>query len=128
MTLLDLRPEDAFARCHLRSAHNVPLPDTPEDFFGDAGEVRKRWHEVTGALKGEAWLWEGGSASDGEPVLVLCSDGDTGRMAAAALRARGREAYCVEGGFRALVKTLRAGIVKGKEQVLPDAALDAISW
>lgn len=44
------------------------------------------------------WVW----GNEG-PVVVVCGDGDTGKMGAAMLRARGREAFCVEGGYDALV-------------------------
>lgn len=38
-------------------------------------------------------------------VLFVCLDGDTGKMAAAMLRARwGEEAFCIEGGFSSLFR------------------------
>lgn len=86
-----------FAASHIRDSHNIPLALTMEDFFGDAKGVEQRWHELRQALDGEAWLRE----VDGK-VLVLCADGDSSRMATSMLRARGREAFCVDGGYSAL--------------------------
>jgi len=40
------------------------------------------------------------------PVIVLCSDGDSGKMATSILRGKGQEAYCVEGGYRELLQYL----------------------
>ncbi|KAI1908921.1 hypothetical protein LOZ61_005334 [Ophidiomyces ophidiicola] len=122
ITVVDIRPTDAFACSHLPGSRNIPLPETEEDFYGKAEAVQRRWNELKQAFDGETWLWkvsihEGQkySGQDGMsdppgpgPVLVVCTDGDSGRMAAAMLRAKGREAFCVEGGYGALAQHLAA--------------------
>lgn len=82
------------------------------DLFGDAEAVQQRWAELKAATATQSWLGLGHDDDDGEgepaAVLVLSGDGDSesGRMAAAMLRARGREVYCVEGGYAALSEYL----------------------
>lgn len=68
-----------------------------QDFFADANAIEKRWVELRTALEGEEWTWR-----NGRRILVLCADGDSARMATAMLRAKGKEAVCVEGGHPAL--------------------------
>lgn len=41
----------------------------------------------------------GGKYNSASKILLVCTHGDTSRMATAMLRARGIEAYCVKGGF-----------------------------
>jgi rhodanese-related sulfurtransferase len=100
--ILDLRPKDMYAASHLRGSHNISLPLTPGDFFHDVEAVERRWGELAAALMRGSWTW-----TDYRKVLVLCADGDSGRMAAAILRAKGCEALCVEGGFPALCQQLQ---------------------
>lgn len=120
-TVVDIRPARGFYESHVRLSHNCPLPEAPTDLFGDAHAVEKRWRELQGAVEGDAWphIPHGrGSATKlahadptltGSPpgwgsgqVIVLCSDGESGKMAASILRSRGQEAYCVEGGYNEL--------------------------
>jgi rhodanese-related sulfurtransferase len=96
-TIVDFRPSTEFNSNHIRGSRSIPLPSTKRDFYADASAVEKRWRELTEAFEHEAWVYKGEG-----PVLALCGDGDTGRMATSILRARGREAFCVEGGFEAL--------------------------
>lgn len=53
--------------------------------------------ELRAALEGEGWMWE-----DNRQILVVCADGDSSKMAVAMLRAKGKEALCIEGGYPAL--------------------------
>jgi rhodanese-related sulfurtransferase len=105
VAVIDLRPSGMFAASHVRGSHNIPLALSQKDLFGDAKRVEQRWAELRQSLDGDAWVWrvEG-------TVLVLCADGDSSRMATAMLRARGREALCVEGGFSALYAHLKAEV------------------
>jgi rhodanese-related sulfurtransferase len=97
LAVLDLRPSDKFLVSHIRDSHNIPLQLSQEDLFGDARALEHRWAELRQSLDGDAWVWE----VEGK-VLVLCADGDSSRLATSILRARGREALCVEGGYPAL--------------------------
>lgn len=99
VTVLDLRPMNMYAAAHIRDSRNVAVSLAPDDFFGDAKAVEQRWMELRAALESEACTW-----SSPRKVLLLCADGDSSRMAAAILRAKGFEALCVDGGFPALVE------------------------
>ncbi|KAF2793166.1 tryptophan synthase beta subunit-like PLP-dependent enzyme [Melanomma pulvis-pyrius CBS 109.77] len=101
ITVLDLRPRDIYAASHLCGSRNVPLPPAQKDFFGDARALEQRWAEMKEAVEREDWIW-----ADGRSILVLCADGDSGRMATAMLRAKGCEAMCVEGGYPAMFEYL----------------------
>lgn len=107
------------------NACNAPLSDTPEDFYGDTGAIRKRWEELKGMMDEQSWLWwekvrevklneDEGEKRNRAPVLVLCMDGDIGRMATAMLRAKGREAFCVEGGSGPLCSYLKGECSMGQ--------------
>jgi hypothetical protein len=56
----------------------------------------------------EAFEREDWALADGRMVLVLCENGDSGRMATAMLRAKGCEAMCVDGGYPAVSEYLSA--------------------
>ncbi|KAJ5652108.1 hypothetical protein N7507_009534 [Penicillium longicatenatum] len=88
----------AFSEGHVKTSQSLPLSETIDDFFGDSNAVRKRWLELTDLLTREPWLLEKASGA----MLIVCTEGDTGRMAASMLRARGREAFSLEGGFEAI--------------------------
>ena len=103
MTILDLRPRNAFVVSHLCGSMNIPLLPTCDSFFGNASAVEKRWLEMREAFEREDW-----ALADSRKVLILCEDGDSGRMATAMLRAKGCEATCVEGGYPAVSEYLRA--------------------
>jgi rhodanese-related sulfurtransferase len=98
LTLIDLRPKTAFSEGHVKTSQSLPLSETIDDFFGDSYAVKKRWLELTDLLAREPWLLEKASGT----ILIVCTEGDTGRMAASMLRARGREAFSLEGGFEAI--------------------------
>ncbi|KAK3332273.1 tryptophan synthase beta subunit-like PLP-dependent enzyme [Cercophora scortea] len=107
--LIDLRPRQAFLASHVRGSRNLALPDTREDFYGSAAAVEGRWDELNEVLDAERGTWAGEFAADrsGSRVLVVCTDGDSSRMATSILRARGHEAVCVEGGYTALAEGIR---------------------
>ncbi|KAF2000906.1 cysteine synthase B [Amniculicola lignicola CBS 123094] len=107
LIVLDLRPLDDYTASHVTGSRNNPLRNAREDFFSDADAVEERWHEMRHALESEEWSWR-----NGKTVLVLCSDGDSGRMATAILRAKGCDAFCVEGGYPALTDNLGDGGTK----------------
>ncbi|KAF7585768.1 hypothetical protein BBP40_010141, partial [Aspergillus hancockii] len=104
LVLVDLRPESAFAEGHIKTSQNLPLSETIDDFFGDSHAVQKRWLELTDLLAREQWLLERTPETQTRfgPVLIVCAEGDTGRMAVSMLRARGRVAFSLEGGFEAI--------------------------
>ncbi|KAK1826971.1 cysteine synthase [Podospora conica] len=99
--IVDIRPRESYVRSHVRGAWNVPLAVPPTDFFGDAKVVEQRWWEMRGAIDGP--LWPGPDEMQERQVLVLCGNGELGRMGVAMLRARGVEAFSVEGGYDALL-------------------------
>ncbi|KAK0654922.1 tryptophan synthase beta subunit-like PLP-dependent enzyme [Cercophora newfieldiana] len=106
--IIDIRPQEAYTRSHMHNAWNIPLTPEPQDLFGDAQAVEARWREMRDVIEGPLWptslarVEEGeGGRGRGTKVLVLCGNGDSSRMMVAMLRARGVEAFSVEGGYEA---------------------------
>ncbi|KAK0701388.1 tryptophan synthase beta subunit-like PLP-dependent enzyme [Apiosordaria backusii] len=110
--VIDVRPRAEFVKSHLRNAVNIPLSATQEDFYGDPEAVCERWKEMNGAFK-EAGLLEHKEDDDERKTVVVCLDGDSGKMAASMLRGaskkagRQREVFCADGGWGLLESWLR---------------------
>lgn len=110
--LIDLRPSESYARSHVRGAWNVPLTEPPTNLFGDAKTVEERWWELRRAV--DEPLWPGPGELQERRVLVVCGDGQSARMAVAMLRARGLEAFSVEGGYGGLLCGSCRGVGDGE--------------
>lgn len=100
--LVDIRPQQDYAKGHVRAARSIPLSATDVSFSGDARAVEERWREISSAINGPVW-----PEIPTEPphqLLIMCGDsGQSGRMAVAILRAKGVDAFSIEGGYDALV-------------------------
>ncbi|KJZ71534.1 hypothetical protein HIM_09072 [Hirsutella minnesotensis 3608] len=108
-TVIDFRSEAEFRQSHLQRSINLPLPDRSDDLFASPGEVHQRWTELTELFEEQKCFhpsWP--NATDGK-ILLVCTHGDTSRMATAMLRARGRDAYCVKGGFQTFISSFDGG-------------------
>jgi len=116
LAVVDIRPAGSFTELHINGACNIPLSDTEHDLFGSPDAVEKRWRELKGSMESGVWpllhqhhhqteptIMAGKRAATTASVLVVCTDGDSSRMACSMLRGRGVKAYCVNGGFSALV-------------------------
>lgn len=107
--LIDLRTTADFALWHLPDAVNLPLLSlssaTPSP-FSDASTLERQWRELETLFQHQAL--EGGSiptpSLSSKRVFLICYDGDTVRVAASVLRAKGIEANSVRGGFQVLAR------------------------
>lgn len=108
-SVIDLRTPEEFAVSHLPGAVNIHLksliPNQPSP-FADSHVFAAQWKELE-ALFGGGCL---DTASDlakelslKKKVLLVCDGGDTARVAASILRAKGANAECMKGGMKALV-------------------------
>ncbi|KAK4661076.1 hypothetical protein QC762_0025570 [Podospora pseudocomata] len=110
--VIDVRPRAEFVKSHLRNAVNIPLSATKEDFYGDPQAVYERWKEMNAAFK-EAGVLDHRDEDDERQTLVVCLDGDSGKMAASMLRGaskkigKKREVFCTDGGWGVLEGWLR---------------------
>lgn len=106
---IDLRSPEDFEDCHVQGSFSSPLDgltlkSTSAFEFGepeiliDQSKKLKAKIEDSGVSK---WL-----SAAANPLLVLDYDGNTSRVMAAALRARGFEAYSFKGGMSGLAKWL----------------------
>ncbi|KAL1988614.1 hypothetical protein VTN96DRAFT_9009 [Rasamsonia emersonii] len=110
-SVIDLRQAADFETWHLPDAVNLPLrsldADTASPFF-DPVVLEAQWRELDSLFgSGSPAL----SAVSGRRILLVCYGGDTARVAASVLRARGVEAYSVRGGYRALDQQQKKGTV-----------------
>jgi rhodanese-related sulfurtransferase len=103
VVIVDIRPREAYSKGHVHAALNIALSSAPDELYGDAQAVENRWHEMWESINGPLSLWPQRSNKKLLEVLVLCNNGDSGRMAVSILRAKGLEAFTIEGGYDALV-------------------------
>ena len=121
--LLDLRQSGDFAAAHVRGSHSSPLTNLSSktgDIFADSDALHMHWtnlrrkfavedgedddDDVVGRLGSKV------KKASSSPLLVICYDGETSRLATSILRAKGHEAFSVLGGFGALLGYVREGM------------------
>lgn len=108
---IDLRSPEDFEECHVQGAFTSPLdgltPTSTSVFeFGEPQVLIDQWKRLKAKIEDAGvskWL----SAAT-NPLLVLDYDGNTSRVMAAALRARGFEAYSFKDGMSGLAKWLNS--------------------
>ncbi|OAQ96442.1 hypothetical protein LLEC1_00990 [Akanthomyces lecanii] len=101
---LDLRQPADFEKGKLPGSFNVPLarPGTTSPFF-DPSTLSQLWTQ----LEKEFASPSAGLASlEGKDTLVVCYDGDSARVAASVMRAKGYEANSLRAGLDGLVTML----------------------
>ncbi|KJZ74043.1 hypothetical protein HIM_06492 [Hirsutella minnesotensis 3608] len=99
--IVDLRQASDFAQFSLPESHNLPFvfPHTVSP-FDDPKVLGDLWQRLEGTFKSPSQDVQ--TRIDGKRILLICYDGDSARMAASVLRAKGYEADSVRGGFTAL--------------------------
>ena len=104
LDIVDLRAPQDFDHNHFCMSKSMPLPgldSQTRDIFGTSDLVHQYWTGLRELFGSDLVTFSS------LPVLVLCYDGDASRMACSMLRARGVEAYSVQGGFPALQAELQ---------------------
>ncbi|KAM5441465.1 hypothetical protein MferCBS31731_003536 [Microsporum ferrugineum] len=105
--VIDIRKPVDFDHWHLPGAINVPLNTLDiktASPFSDSAVLEAQWLEIEGWFSQSA---ENASALLADlkagriRVLLVCYNGDTSRVATSVLRAKGIEAWCVRGGYKA---------------------------
>ena len=74
----------------------VQILDVREQYEWDAGRIEAAVHVPLNDVMGGA-----GEFDESKPVVVVCRSGNRSELAALMLRARGLEAYNLEGGMEA---------------------------
>ncbi len=102
--ILDLRQPADFDKGKLPGSFNVPLthPGTTSPFF-DPSTLSQLWTQLE---KEFASPREELASLEGKDVLVVCYDGDSARVAASVMRAKGYEANSLRAGLDGLVTIL----------------------
>jgi glyoxylase-like metal-dependent hydrolase (beta-lactamase superfamily II)/rhodanese-related sulfurtransferase len=96
--ILDVRNEDEFAQWKIEG--RVPLHDLNIPYF-ELLDLEDEKEEVATAVARAVPQRLKGKLSEGEPVLVVCAQGDTSPHVAEGLRRQGYDAFNLEGGMAA---------------------------
>lgn len=105
--VIDLRKPADFKQWHLPQVINVPLNTLEKSTsspFSDSAVLEAQWLEI------EGWFSQSGEKSallkelkeNSTRVLLVCYSGNTSRVACSIFRAKGIEAWCIRGGYKAL--------------------------
>jgi rhodanese-related sulfurtransferase len=107
ITLLDLRQKRDFDKEHMCGSLGSPLKQLSErtgDIFSDANALRMHWTNLKAKFVDEGSML----SSKAAPLIVLCYDGETSRLAVSILRAQGYSAFSVLGGYAGLADCVKA--------------------
>lgn len=98
--VLDLRSTEDFEHGHISGAISNPLANltamSPSP-YEDGKTLQRQWKDLKTKFSGEEF-----DRVDKRPVLVVCYNGETSRLASALLRGQGIEAYSIAGGVSRL--------------------------
>lgn len=117
--VLDLRATAEFNKWHLPDSINLPLSssrsgtDAPSP-FDDPKLLEEQWLELDKIFSPEGTPFSAALLAGLQRrfVTLVCSDGDTARIASSVLRAKGIEASSIAGGVRKMRPMFRSGLVK----------------
>lgn len=105
MALVDLRSTQDFDHSHICGSISTPLDGLTAASgppFDNVPVLYERWKAMKAKFAGGE-LPRGLEGISG-PMIVLCYDGETSRLATAVMRAEGMEAYSIEGGMDVVLK------------------------
>ncbi|TVY82428.1 Cysteine synthase [Lachnellula suecica] len=104
ISLIDLRQNRDFKCSHIFGSRNLHLksldPNTPSP-FDEVSILEAQFRELEDSINE---LFSTGQSRRATPILVLCYNGETARLASSIMRQKGIEAYSLRGGFQAFVK------------------------
>ncbi|EGD95895.1 cysteine synthase [Trichophyton tonsurans CBS 112818] len=105
--VIDIRKPADFEQWHLPQAINVSLNTLEKSTtspFADSTVLEAQWLEIEGwfSQSGEKSALLKGLKENNTRVLLVCYSGNTSRVACSILRAKGIEAWCIRGGYKAL--------------------------
>lgn len=112
--ILDLRQPRDFEKGKLTGSINIPLaqPGTKSPFF-DPSILSQLWTQLEGQFASPSGEL---SSLKGKDTLVVCYDGDSARVAASVMRAKGYEANSLRAGLDGLVTMLSTSQSCGKAE------------
>lgn len=98
--VLDLRSPEDFEHGHISGAISTPLANltaTTPNPYDDGKLLQSQWKDLKDKFSGDDFERVGS-----RPVVVVCYNGETSRLASALLRGQGYEAYSIAGGVSRL--------------------------
>ncbi|KAK1453224.1 cysteine synthase K/M:Cysteine synthase B [Colletotrichum melonis] len=101
--ILDLRQSEDYQMHHVAGSENIPIVESSDwKPFSDSKVLEQLWLKLETTFDSNKDVGKELEEYRQKPILVLCYDGDSARVATSVLRAKGFEADSVRGGFRAL--------------------------
>lgn len=100
--LLDLRLSEDFDIAHISGSTSSPLrslSSVTASPFDDVDVLERQWRDLKGTLDGNEVSCGGTSG----PIVVVCYQGETARLACSVLRGQGKETYSLRGGMAAVL-------------------------
>lgn len=113
-TVIDLRQASDFDQFHLPGSVNMPFVQrgTPSP-FSDTDVLEDLWGRLENTFKEPDQKLE--ALIQGKRVLLVCYDGNSSRVAASVLRAKGCEADCIRGGLKRMAMMGDDAVMVGEE-------------
>ncbi|GKT41234.1 putative small nuclear ribonucleoprotein F [Colletotrichum spaethianum] len=116
--IIDLRKSEDFQMNHVSGSENISIVESTDwKPFSDATVLEKLWLKLEATFDPKTETGKTLEAHRQKPIVVLCYDGDSARVATSVLRAKGFGADSIRGGMRALMDfqhTPEASIVASK--------------
>lgn len=101
--IIDLRQSEDYEALHIPGSENVPIVESKDwKPFSDASVLEKLWLKLEAAFDPTTKTGQMIQEDRQRPIVLLCYDGNSARVATSVLRAKGFEADSVRGGIDAL--------------------------
>ncbi|KAF2257921.1 cysteine synthase B [Lojkania enalia] len=123
-TILDIRPSTEFVVTHLPGAINIPIKSLTAESaspWRDSHVMATQWTELES-------IFGGGSLETASPiaqilsqkkkVLLVCKNGDTARIAASILGAKGATTENLRGGMQGFESWVKAAMSKASKELV----------
>ncbi|GJC87789.1 putative siderophore biosynthesis protein SbnA [Colletotrichum liriopes] len=103
IAVIDLRKPEDFQMNHVPGSENISVVESSDwKPFSDAQVLEKLWLKLEATFDSDTEAGKILEENRHKPIVVLCYDGDSARVATSVLRAKGFEADSIRGGLRAL--------------------------
>ncbi len=123
VAIIDLRQDSDFGQSRLPSSTNVPIAKPGvKSPFSDPSRLSEIWTKLENLFNDPSEALK--QAISGKRVLVVCYDGDSARVAASVMRAKGHSADSLRGGISGLTSFISCPTASDSDS----SPLSAPSW
>lgn len=101
--VIDLRQKPDFDSLHLAGSYNIPMIDSrDQNPFSDAKVLESLWLKLEAIFQTENDHLMFLNQNQDSPMILVCDNGNSARVATSVLRAKGYEADSIRGGIGAI--------------------------